>query len=721
MRDLVQKMVTPTAGAQHLPLSGLEAQPAAPTATPRSQVDLRDALNAAGAGSWELCLEGRVATSTCHSELYALATVRFGEVLGEIHPEDIGPASAALDEHMAGLTETYDAAYRIRTERGWVWVGDRGKIIEWGRHQQPLRMAGIVQDISKLKSIEADLRLHACVFENTADGIFITDQDLRIFEANSEFLKLLGLTQAEVIGTNLCEHLLDKSSRRMKDEIDQDLLLSGRWSKRVKVRGNAESQLTAEITINEVEHDSSGSYRLVGVCTDVSDSVQTERELWRAANFDALTGLPNRGLFSDMLARACKQARQDQSIHALMFIDLDRFKNVNDSLGHAAGDSLLRMVADRMRGTLRTSDDPSVPPSFARLGGDEFAALLSNIRDSDAARRVAERLLKSLAEPYRLDGQEVTVTPSIGIAICPQHSDQADRLLKLSDTAMYFAKNAGRGVFRFYTRDLEQKKNERVTLEAAIDHAIENNEIENFYQPIVDFQSKRIVGVEALARWTHKGQPIPPDRFIPVAEDTGQILGIGETSLRQACQHLRRLLSGELIDSDFTMSVNLSPVQFRRPDIAQTIKQIVDSEQIPAEMIQLEITESAILDPIESAIETMHQLIGMGFRLAIDDFGVGHSSLGHLKRFPVTTLKIDRSFVSEIDTSEQDLGVIHGIVSLAKALALRLTAEGVETEEQRACLADTGCNNWQGWLCSPAIPIDRLEEAVRKKNLPTLG
>lgn len=674
-------------------------------------------LAAAGASNWDWHCATNAVSDSRQSELYSLIHVVHGGLDGQIHQDDLSEALDALNRHLQGKEPNYDTAYRIRLARGWVWVGDRGKIVSRDSDGQPARVAGIVQDISKLKAVESDLELHACVFQNTADGIFITDRSLRIFEANKEFLKLVGLSHAEVLGTHLADHLIDQPEAQLKADIEQELLLSGRWGERLPIRSTGRARLTAEFTVSPVSQDASGSSRLVGVCTDVTESVQAEKELWRAANFDALTGLPNRALFNDLLNQACAGARNSGQAHALMFIDLDRFKQVNDALGHAAGDSLLCQVADRMRSTIRSSEDAGQPPHYARLGGDEFAAILTHIHGEQDAHRVAERLMRALTQPYEIDDQTVTVTPSIGIALCPQDGDQTETLLKNADTAMYFAKSAGRGVYRMFSNDMEQHSSDRVTLEAAIDYAIANREFANYYQPVLDFQSGNIIGVEALARWTHQDQFVPPDRFIPVAEDTGQILAIGEWALRQACQDLAALLDNGLVGEDFTMSVNLSPVQFKRPDIARTIHDIVVDSGILPTMIQLEITESAIIDPIQAAIDTMSELVAMGFRIAIDDFGVGYSSLSHLKKFPAATLKIDRSFVSEIDTSERDLGVIHGIVALAQALSLRITSEGVETQDQQTCLANAGCDNWQGWLFSPAIPIDRLIAKLQDAEL----
>tara|TARA_E500000305_G_scaffold50623_2_gene39726 strand:+ start:802 stop:3117 length:2316 start_codon:yes stop_codon:yes gene_type:complete len=445
----------------------------------------------------------------------------------------------------------------------------------------------------------------------------------------------------------------------------------------------------------------------------VRQVTETKDRLRQMAYFDSLTSLPNRRLFTEQLDLLLRLSKRNNEKLALLFLDLDNFKRVNDSLGHSAGDALLKEVARRLAACVRESDvvahfvDSDSRIDVSRLGGDEFTVVLNQVEDEQAVRTVAQRLLDTLLQPVVIDDHELVITPSIGIAMAPDHSSELEGLLKAADTAMFHAKSQGKNTYVVYTSDMDAAGVERLRLETDLRKALERNELLFHYQPQVDTLTGTVIGAEALIRWQHPEQGmIPPFRFIPVAEEIGLIGELGSWGIRQACRDLV-----DLRQQGFTLpkvAVNVSALQFTR-NFCPTVREILQTSGLPASSLELELTESILVEDSETTVRALRELKAMGLRLSIDDFGTGYSSLSYLSRFPLDELKIDRSFVIDFDKSDNDASLVRAIIAMGQSMNLDLVAEGVETSEQFNFLTDQGANVIQGYLFSRPVTAEELK------------
>jgi len=440
------------------------------------------------------------------------------------------------------------------------------------------------------------------------------------------------------------------------------------------------------------------------------EKTKADERIEYLASHDSLTGLPNREMFNELLRHAIEVACRHQRRFAMLFIDLDRFKVINDSLGHDAGDILLTEIGNRLRETLRSSD------VVARLGGDEFVVILEETAEREDVERIAHNLLSVLGEPMQLSGHECHTTASIGIAMYPSDGSDVQTLIKNADMAMYFAKEDGKNGFRFFTKDTRTQSIERLTLETALRRALDRNQFALHYQPKVDMATGQITGVEALLRWTHPELGVlPPMQFIPLAEETGLIVPIGRWVLKEACAQnmawqrrgLRRI----------SMAVNLSPRQFVDQHLLQDIDEALAASGMSPVLLQLEVTESMVMRNVSRAVKVLDAIQSRGIRLAIDDFGTGYSSMSLMKQFPIDTIKIDRSFVRDLPKDSEDQAIAQAIISMGKALGMTVVAEGVETTEQETFLRDHACDEMQGYLFSKPVPPQQMADLLRSAPL----
>ncbi|MCC6347638.1 MAG: EAL domain-containing protein, partial [Nitrospirales bacterium] len=444
-----------------------------------------------------------------------------------------------------------------------------------------------------------------------------------------------------------------------------------------------------------------------GIARDITRRKQMEETIRFQAYHDLLTGLPNRTLFMDRLSLAIPQAQRTRKRLAVLFLDLDRFKNINDSLGHTVGDHLLQDVADRLKGTLRETD------TLARVGGDEFTVLLPLITQVEEAAKMAGKIIGIFKAPFLTDGQELHIASSIGISICPEDGVQAETLLKNADIAMYHAKDQGRNNFQFYNPALNIRTLERIHLENRLRQTVEHGELVVHYQPQVNIKTGKMVGAEALVRWLHPEQGLlNPQQFIPVAEEAGIIISIDQWVLRTACAQLKRWLTGGC--PPLYITTNLSARQFQQPDLADTIMRILDETGLSPQSLGIEITETLAMQDTELTARTLKELSTWGVRFAIDDFGTGYSSLSYLKKLPLHKLKIDKSFIMDLTEDPDYRSIVSAIIAMAHSLKLEVTAEGVETEEQAAFLQAKGCDEIQGYFFSRPVPADEFERMLKQ-------
>ncbi|MBI2380547.1 MAG: EAL domain-containing protein [Gammaproteobacteria bacterium] len=625
-----------------------------------------------------------------------------------IHPDDRLLYQSPLDAHLRGDSDYYEAEYRLRARDGqWHWIQDRGKIVERDASGQPLRIAGTHKDITARKLVEKDLRLAAQVLSDMAEAVVVADLEFRIVAVNPAFTRITGYQAQETQGRDVDFLNSPRHEPEFYDNLRRTLNEKHEWHGEIWQRHKNGHDVLMDLELNLVQESNGRHTHIVGVFSDITERKRAEEELRFLANYDTLTTLPNRTLFQERLRHALSQAKRQKHYVALLFLDLDRFKHINDSLGHHVGDLLLQEVARRLGLCVREDD------TVARLGGDEFTIIVEALHNAKAATVVAEKVLAKFKQPFLLEGREVVVSPSIGISIYPSDGEDAASLVKFADSAMYHAKELGRNNFQFYTQELNAYAMRRMQLETALRRAMESDEFRLVFQPKVAVDGELVTGVETLVRWdSQEVGAVSPMEFIPLAEETGLIVPLGEWVLRRACQQYMTWRALGL--SGFTIAVNLSARQFHKGDVSGVVQKILADCEMPAECLELELTESVVMEKAEASITMLNQLKAMGLKLSVDDFGTGYSSLSYLKRFPIDTLKIDREFVRDISSDPEDAAITSAIITLAHTLNLRVVAEGVENLNQLEFLKARGCDEIQGYYFSRPLDAEACEEFLRR-------
>jgi diguanylate cyclase (GGDEF)-like protein/PAS domain S-box-containing protein len=566
---------------------------------------------------------------------------------------------------------------------------------------RPIGRVFSYRDITKKLTDEARLQLAAKVFESSTDAIFITDSEQKIITTNPSFERLSSFTDAEMIGKTPREFFITESSPELIDQILHKLEVDGYWEGELWNRRKNGHAYLCMITLVKVQNHEGNALNYIGFFKDRTETHIAKQKIEELAFSDSLTGLPNRLLLSERIKQEITMSSRHQSSFALLFLDLDHFKQINDSLGHPFGDRVLLEVTERLKRCVRQVD------TAARLGGDEFVLLLHEA-DADGAEICAQRVLEELAAPIELDGMSFTVTSSIGIALYPEDGTTMADLIKNADSAMYHVKERGRSDFRFYQRKMNIGLLSRMKLDHAMRQALENQIFRLHYQPQIDLRTGRIFGVEALLRW-HDADlgDVSPAQFIPIAEESGVIVPIGnwvmQTAIRQAALWNRE-------GNTLRMGFNVSALQFQQANFVESIAAALAEHQLSPDCIELELTESVLIRDVDETLKKLEALAKLGVKLAIDDFGTGYSSLSYLKRFPIHKLKIDRSFIDDLPDDESDVAIVTAIIHLAHALKLQVIAEGVETQEQKAFLCALNCDEIQGYIFSPAVSAGEFEE-----------
>ena len=568
-----------------------------------------------------------------------------------------------------------------------------------------------VRNLLRLKERTADLQRFRTAMDATADAIFlINSTTMRFIEANATACKMFGYTREELFQMGP-----EQMSMATLEQLENtyDAIITGRDTKHlteIQVRRKEGSHLQVEVHRQAQRHGA--DWIIIGVLHDITARKEAEQRLHHLAHYDALTGLPNRTLFYETLKKTLAQATDCGWLVAVLFIDLDHFKNVNDTLGHAIGDELLDQFSNRLVQCVRIRD------TIGRLGGDEFAMILVMQDGQQGASIVANKIRDVLRAPFNLNGHEVTITASIGITFHPDDASDPETLLKYADTAMYRAKQAGRDTFRFFTAQMNAEMLARLDLETALRKAVENDEFVLYYQPKVQLDSGRIAGLEALLRWQRPGHGlVSPQIFIPILEETGLIVRVGSWVIAAACRQIGLWMRSSI--GPMQVSVNVSGRQFIEGDLEGVVVKALGDSGIPADLFELELTESSLMANTERTINSLQNLKRRGVQISIDDFGTGYSSLAYLRRFPIDKLKIDIAFIRDVTTNADDAAITLAIICMAHSLKLELIAEGVETAAQLAYLRRHRCDQIQGYYFSPPLPLPELEEMLREgKCLP---
>ncbi len=633
---------------------------------------------------------------------------RHGEVPA-IHEDDLPFVLERLRLHLQGKSSLFMSEHRmdLRGDGHWVWVRARGRVVERDEEGHALRIAGTARDITISRNAEYEHRIASEVMRSMNEAVAVLDWAHHFIAINPAFTRITGYSEEEIIGQPVRKLDSDQHDEAFFERLNQDLRRTGHWSGEIwKVRKDGE-EILCRIETNVVP-DASGERPLyVQVLTDITEQKRAEQELRYLANYDTLTSLPNRSLLSERLSRAIVRARREHGRVAVLFIDLDRFKDINDSLGHATGDRILRAAAARVQQTVGTEH------TVARLSGDEFTVVLEDIGSIEEAEAIAQRIIQAFRLPLNFGERlELSVSPSIGISMYPEHAQVPTELLKHADTAMYQAKAMGRHTYQVYAESMDEKNRHRAILASALRRAIDRDELSLVFQPRLSIARQRVTGVEALLRWdSREFGVVSPSQFIPLAEESGMILELGAWALREACMTLRKWHDAGL--EDLSVAVNVSATQLQRGDLQLVVARILAETGVPANRLELELTESVVMaNPAQNA-DTLRACRRLGISLAIDDFGTGYSSLAYLKRLPLTTLKIDREFISDLTHDIDDEAITSTIITMGQSLALKVVAEGVETYDQYEFLRNHGCDEVQGHWVSSALEPEQCLRFIR--------
>jgi diguanylate cyclase (GGDEF)-like protein/PAS domain S-box-containing protein len=566
----------------------------------------------------------------------------------------------------------------------------------------------VIRILDERTQIAAQLKeqeqAYKSLFEQNPDAVYALDLAGRIVRANPACETVIGYSQEETIGKPILSLVPPEEWERAREHFQKALQgETQHYELAITHRNGHEVQLAVTNVPLLVDGKVQGIY---AIAKDITASKSVEDRIRHMAYYDTTTNLPNRVLFEDRLGRELSRIKCSDRMLAVLSLDIDRFKYVNDTLGHAMGDLLLRSVTERLFGCLRETD------TLARVGGDEFTIILTDLGDPAEAVAVAEKLLAAFAQPFMLGEIELFVTSSIGIAISPNDGDNLTDLIKNADTAMYRAKELGRNNYQLYDPKMSAPTAQSLSLMSDLRKALDRGEFVVYYQPQIHVKTGELIGVEALLRWQHPQRGmISPAQFIPLAEETGLIVPIGEWVLRTACAQVKAWAEAGF--PEMRVAVNLSARQFMRDDLVEVVERVLRDTGLKPHLLELEITESMTMHNVERAIQILHGLKNLGVMISLDDFGTGYSSLSYLKHFPIHMLKIDQSFVRDITVDPDDAAIVNSIIALAHALQLNVIAEGVETEEQLAYLVEQGCFEMQGYLFSPPLPVQSLENLIR--------
>jgi diguanylate cyclase (GGDEF)-like protein/hemerythrin-like metal-binding protein/PAS domain S-box-containing protein len=666
---------------------------------------------------FQLFPDGRSCIPYANEAIHTIYKVRPEEVsedaskiLAAVHPDDLNTFKASFKTSAQNLTP-WRQEYRLKFDDAPIcWLF--GNALPQLQADGSVLWHGFITDITKQKQDEVDLRIAATAFE-LQDAMLVTDANNTILKVNQAFTRITGYSAEEVIGKNpslLSSGLHDNTFyEAMWDSINRTDAWQGEiWNRRKNGEVFPEWLIITAVKENDGPTKQVNHY--VGSFSDITSRKAAEEEIKQLAFYDPLTQLPNRRLLQERLKHSIEVERREGKKLALLMLDLDRFKAVNDSLGHSAGDELLQQVAVRISARLREVD------MVARLGGDEFVVLLEDITHVEDAARVASEIISVLSKPFQLiQCNDVQIGASIGISLYPEHGASSEKLMDHADAALYQAKDQGRGCYAYFSEDQTLAARERIALETRLRRAVEQRELCIFYQPQVNIDSGRIVGAEALVRWRDPNEGlISPQCFIPIAEETGLILEIGEWVLRETCRQGRLWLDEGL--PPLTLAVNVSSQQFRRGDISSLVAACLRETGFPAEHLELEMTESGLMENQDNVMALLNKLRSQGVRLAIDDFGIGFSSLAYLKHFPLDVLKIDKSFIDDIPNLQDDMEIAATIIAMGRILGFKVLAEGVETPEQLAFLREKKCDLYQGYIKSPPVPPEAFAAMLREQE-----
>lgn len=636
---------------------------------------------------------------------------QFFNLQERIHPDDIEKVASDIQANIDGETEYYENVHRLKHKDGhWVWILDRGKT-HYDKSGKAIRMIGTHTDITEEKKMQLEYAHQAQIIQQVHDSVISTTMYGIITSWNVGSELLLGYKAQDMIGKHITAIYNEADHRLLRDGMEKSIE-KGEFSTEIHLVKKSNKEVSVELTLSLLKDEKGENSGIICYAKDITERKQSQAKLRYQAHYDSLTDLPNRTLFNDRLKQGIEKAKRNGLNLALLFIDLDRFKQINYSLGHDVGDLVLKIAASRLKYTLRKED------TLARLGGDEFAIIMEELMREKDASLLAQKILDVLDEPIHIEGRTLYISSSIGISIYPQDSTHADDLLRYADVAMYKAKDEGRNNFQYYSFEMTELVFERVVMETNIREAIKNSEFVVYYQPQTDANRNKLIGMEALVRWQHPLLGLVfPSKFISLSEETGLVIDIDRFMMKTAMAQVKQWYDEGL--NPGILALNITVKQLERDDFLQTLQECLDRFEFKPEWLELEITESEVMQKLEDSIVKLQKISNLGIRVAVDDFGTGYSSLSYIKRLPIDKLKIDQEFVRDIPDDEEDSAIVKAIIAMAKSLNLDMIAEGVETEVQKDFLLANGCGNIQGHYYSRAIPTDEMKEYLFNEMKPS--
>ncbi|KYJ87291.1 bifunctional diguanylate cyclase/phosphodiesterase [Sulfurovum riftiae] len=631
-----------------------------------------------------------------------------------VHKQDVVHVMKSVREHIKKHIKVFENNHRLRHKDGhWVWILGRARII-YDEQGNAVRMIGTHTDITKEKELQLQYSHYAQILEQIQDSVISFDMDGFITSWNKGSKILFGYETDEVLGKHF-SMLFPKNTLDLYEKMMAELKEKGEYRTEIQLRRKTNKPLYAVLSLSSLKDEDGNTIGFVSYAHDITEQKKVEAILLEQKNIlryqahhDALTRLPNRVLFFDRMEQSIRKTERLGKSFALFFIDLDKFKHINDSLGHGIGDRVLKVVARRIEETIRKED------TLSRLSGDEFTVIMEDLNHPEDASLLAEKILTVLQKPMYIDEYTLYISGSIGISLYPQDATDADSLLKYADTAMYKAKENGRNTFQFYASEMTQHALERMAMKTSLKEAIEKEELVVHYQPQMDAKSERMIGLEALVRWQHPSRGLlHPDKFIALAEETGLIIDIDRWVMKTAMKEVSHWHKEGLIPD--VLALNLSIKQLEGHNFLKEINECLTAFDFKPQWLELEIPEGQVMKNHKDSIQKLQTLNKMGISISIDDFGTGYSSLSLLKRLPINRLKIDRSFIKDIPADEEDMAIVKAIIALADSLKLNIIAEGVETEEQKAFLLANGCTYMQGYYYSRPISSELMRKFLQKK------
>jgi len=672
-----------------------------------SQERLTLAIDASGIGLWDWNLISNEIYHSNFEQLLGYSRLELKAFIGQmhkiIHPDDYPSVRRALLHHLRKRRPLYEASYRIRHRLGhWIWVEDSGRVVAWNEKGRPIRLIGTRRDITPERETEEKLRLSASVFEHAAEGIYILDHEMRYLSVNPRFSQITGYSDEELHGRHIFDEAMTQPGKQQHYPIImQGLLRDGEWQGEITEYRKSGQPFPEWLHISAVHNGHADLTHYVGIISDLSQRKEAEEKLRYLANYDRLTGLANRNLFRDRLHAAILRAREQNTGVAVLYIDMDRFRTINDSLGHELGDELLKKIGERLINAAVSAD------TLARIGSDEFTVIVDQQVNRGNLESYCERIIEELRRPFRIGEHELLLGVSIGVSLFPEHGRELQVLINHADLALQQAKRMGGNCMRFFSDDVHVVSVDQVSLESALRKAIFRDEFLVFYQPKVCLKTNRIVGVEALVRWMHPSMGLlGPGQFIPLAEEAGLISAIGEIVLDKACRQTRLWQEQGL--GPVTTSVNVVAQQLHRGNLLEILDRVLVNTSLEPSLLELEITESSLMEDRDQVQHILEEVRMRGIQIALDDFGTGYSSLSYLKRFPIDILKIDQSFIFEIGNNENDEAIVRAIFAMAQSLGLKVVAEGVETQQHMDFLRAESCDLVQGFFISRPVPAEEI-------------